>query len=150
MIIASLFTAILFHQLFEGLSLGVRLSTLPPSLPSLSPGSPGRSITYVPPLLTFLFGIITPLGIAVGLLIKHVVHSDAIDPNTLSSPIAGGSVFRGVMSAVSAGLLIYAGCVELLAADFVLDPDMRRSSRWRQTVAVVSLLSGAFAMAMIK
>jgi len=53
------------------------------------------------------------------------------------------------MSGASAGLLIYAGCVELLAGDFVMDADMRKASLGRQVVAVVSLACGALAMALV-
>lgn len=70
--------------------------------------------------------------------------SGASDPT-----VAGGTTFRGVMAAISAGLLIYASCVELLAGDFVMDADLRKSPRGRQTLAVISLLAGAVGMAMI-
>ncbi|KAG8925487.1 high-affinity Zn(2+) transporter zrt1 [Tulasnella sp. 418] len=143
----TLLTAILFHQLFEGLSLGVRLSTLPSTIPDPSALSasensrpPTRSLRFVPPLLAFLFGITTPAGIALGILLKHTHKS-------LST--ANSSTFGGVMSAISAGLLIYAGTVELLGGDFVNDADMRRSSRGRQTMAFLSLGVGATGMALI-
>lgn len=162
--IASLLTAILFHQLFEGLSLGVRLASLPSHLPPFaatgpSSGSRNISIRFVPHTLALLFGITTPVGILVGLLIQKIMHADFTRPegpvndslmSTASGPIAiGGTTFRGVMAAVSAGLLIYAGCVELLAGDFVMDADLRKSPRGRQILAVVSLLAGAFGMALI-
>ncbi|KAG8990329.1 hypothetical protein FRB94_010179 [Tulasnella sp. JGI-2019a] len=144
----SLLTAIIFHQLFEGLSLGVRFSCLPTSIPR-SPASPSstprcRSIRYVPHILTFLFAITTPVGIIVGLIIKSTIQSQAVDT------IPGGSTFRGVMAAISAGLLIYASCVELLAGDFVNDVDLRKSSKGRQTTALLSLICGAIAMALIR
>ena len=53
------------------------------------------------------------------------------------------------MSAISAGMLIYAACVEMLAGDFVLDPTLWRSGVGRQVVALVSLLAGVMAMAVI-
>lgn len=56
---------------------------------------------------------------------------------------------RGVMSAISAGMLIYATCVEMLAGDFTADPSLMRGSRKRQALAVVSLLIGAGAMAVL-
>lgn len=51
------------------------------------------------------------------------------------------------MSALSAGTLIYAATVELLAADFVADPQLKRGSVRRQLLALVSLLAGVAAMA---
>ena len=56
---------------------------------------------------------------------------------------------RGLASAVSAGLLIYASCVELLAGDFVANPKMRQAGIRRQAVALTSLLAGAAGMAVI-
>ena len=56
---------------------------------------------------------------------------------------------QGLMSAISAGMLIYAACVEMLAADFVMDPTLWRSGWVRQGVAVGSLVLGACAMGAI-
>ena len=53
------------------------------------------------------------------------------------------------MSAMSAGMLIYAACVEMLAGDFVMDPLMWRSSVRRQAMAVGSLVMGVGAMAAV-
>ena len=55
--LATLVTAILFHQLFEGLSLGVRIAALPAGGP--------RALR---PALVVLFALTTPLGMAAGLL----------------------------------------------------------------------------------
>ncbi|KAF9815146.1 hypothetical protein IEO21_04764 [Rhodonia placenta] len=90
----SLATAIMFHQLFEGLSLGIRIATLS-------------------------------------------AVSNAKEKITL---------IRGLMSALSAGMLIYAACVEMLAGDFVLDPHLWRTSVRRQALALGSLLLGVVAM----
>jgi solute carrier family 39 (zinc transporter), member 1/2/3 len=62
--LASLVTAIVFHQLFEGLSLGIRISSLPTSK------NERDSSGHVPLLkatLMILFAITTPVGIVVGL-----------------------------------------------------------------------------------
>ena len=59
------------------------------------------------------------------------------------------TLIRGLMSALSAGMLIYASCVEMLAGDFVLDPHLWRSSVRRQACAVVSLLAGCVAMGVV-
>lgn len=56
---------------------------------------------------------------------------------------------QGIMSAISAGMLIYAACVEMLAADFVMDPHLWRSGVGRQAMALISLLAGAVAMAAV-
>lgn len=122
-------TAIVFHQLFEGLSLGVRIAGLPPG------ASPSRALK---PALMILFAVTTPLGIATGLLLLS--DWDAADL----------LLAEGVLSAVSAGMLIYAATVEMLAADFVLDPGFARLPARRQAVALGSLILGATAMALLK
>ena len=53
------------------------------------------------------------------------------------------------MAAVSAGMLIYAASVEMLAGDFIMDPSLWKSSVGRQALALISLLVGASAMAVI-
>lgn len=56
---------------------------------------------------------------------------------------------QGVMAAVSAGMLIYAASVEMLAGDFIMDPSLWKSGVGRQALALISLLVGASAMAAI-
>ena len=53
------------------------------------------------------------------------------------------------MSAISAGMLIYAACVEMLAGDFLMDVGLWRSGFWKQVVAVVSLAVGVVGMASV-
>lgn len=89
----------------------------------------------LPLLLASLFALATPAGMLVGILLRTAPR-DAY-------------LVRGLASAVSAGLLIYASCVELLAGDFVADPKMRKAGLKRQAAAVGSLLAGAAGMAII-
>ncbi|KAJ7280195.1 Zinc/iron permease [Mycena rebaudengoi] len=98
----SLLTAVIFHQLFEGLSLGIRIASLP-----ASPNAP--RVDWFSVTLSLLFALTTPTGLTVGVLAfsKHA----RLQPSTL--------LIKGVMSAVSAGMLIYAATVEMIAADFV-------------------------------
>lgn len=56
---------------------------------------------------------------------------------------------QGVMAAVSAGMLIYAASVEMLAGDFIMDPSLWKSGVYKQALALISLLVGASAMAFI-
>ncbi|KAG9225447.1 hypothetical protein CCMSSC00406_0002950 [Pleurotus cornucopiae] len=128
----SLVTAIFFHQLFEGLSLGIRIASLPPPTDKSS-----RSL--LAPALSALFAVTTPAGILIGLL-----------------SLGGGQgahlrLTQGLMSAISAGMLIYAACVEMLAADFVNDPHMHMGVGGvrRQAVALSSLLGGVLLMTLV-
>lgn len=57
---------------------------------------------------------------------------------------------QGLMSAISAGMLIYAACVEMLAGDFVMDPILWRSGIAKQALALGSLLAGVVAMALME
>jgi solute carrier family 39 (zinc transporter), member 1/2/3 len=57
---------------------------------------------------------------------------------------------QGVLSAMSAGMLIYAACIEMLAGDFVMDPTMWRSGLRRQLMALLSLVAGVAAMSAIE
>ncbi|KAG1764467.1 zinc iron permease [Suillus occidentalis] len=129
----SLLVAIIFHQLFEGLSLGIRIASLP--------SSDDGGIKYMAVLrstLVILFAITNPVGIAIGLLAFRRGHD-----------VAEMLLIQGIMSAVSAGMLMYAACVEMLAGDFVMDPILWRSEPWKQALALVSLGAGVIAMALV-
>jgi zinc transporter 1/2/3 len=54
----------------------------------------------------------------------------------------GVKVAEGVLCAVSAGMLIYAACVKMLAADFVLDLTLWRASKSRWLLALASVTMG--------
>ncbi|KAH7886695.1 zinc iron permease [Phlebopus sp. FC_14] len=129
----SLLVAIIFHQLFEGLSLGIRIASLPSSH-DLRP----KCFIFLKPILTGLFAITTPIGIILGIAIfgqgKDLAHMRLI---------------QGLMCAISAGMLIYAACVEMLAGDFVMDPILWRSGLGKQALALVSLAAGVTAMALV-
>jgi solute carrier family 39 (zinc transporter), member 1/2/3 len=126
----SLLIAVTFHQLFEGLSLGIRIASLPAS---------SNRTTSLKAVLAVLFAITVPIGISIGLL--------TLRRNGVNGPQL--QFVQGIMSAVSAGMLVYAACVEMLAGDFVMDPLLWRSGFRRQALAVVSLLAGAAGMSII-
>jgi len=63
--LASLVTAIVFHQLFEGLSLGIRIAGLPSSNKEQEYR---RSFSLLKTTLMMSFAITTPVGIVAGLL----------------------------------------------------------------------------------
>jgi hypothetical protein len=84
-------------EMFEGLGLGSRLAILP--LPS--------RYKWVPYAGGILYSAITPLGIAAGLGVRT-----SYDPDS-----ATASIVSGVLDAISAGVLLYTGMIELLAHD---------------------------------
>lgn len=162
-IIATLLTAIVFHQLFEGLSLGIRISSLP--------DNSGKH-RLLPIILCSLFAITAPLGLLLGIAVfpasppRQDQLNFAVIPSTsglLSQqefPIYQGQwqlspdthialLIRGLMCSMSAGMLIYASAVEMLAGDFVMSAELRQLTWGKQAIALISLIMGTCAMAVI-
>ena len=124
-----LLLAIVFHQTFEGLALGSRIAALT-VFPESSPK---------PWLMCLAYGTTTPIGQAIGLVTREMY-----DPASQT-----GLLMVGVMNAVSSGLLLFAGLVELLAEDFLTDESyvsLRGRRRWEACVAVGA---GAEGMALV-
>jgi zinc transporter 1/2/3 len=88
-----LFVVVVFHQTFEGLGVGARLAYV--NLPA--------SYNWVPVAAAALYGLATPVGIAAGLGVR----------STYNPGSATASIVSGVMDALSAGILIYTGLVEV-------------------------------------
>ncbi|KIK93827.1 hypothetical protein PAXRUDRAFT_144191 [Paxillus rubicundulus Ve08.2h10] len=124
-----LFVVIIFHQTFEGLGIGSRLAfmNLPPRY------------NFVPVCAAILYAITTPLGIAVGLGIRNTYNPDSTT----------ASIVSGVMDALSAGILIYTGLVELLAHEFIFNKDMNTASNGKVAYAVCCMLLGTGVMALL-
>lgn len=124
-----LLIAISFHQTFEGLALGSRIAAIPSF----------RTDSIKPWAMSLMYGITTPIGQAIGL----AVHS-LYDPESQF-----GLLMVGIVNAISAGLLIYAGLVQLLAEDFLSDRsyvDLRGRRRLEASGAVVC---GSLLMALV-
>ncbi|KAI9463845.1 zinc iron permease [Boletus coccyginus] len=141
----TLLIALIFHQLFEGLSLGIRIASLPSSQESGF-----KYLNMLKPTLACLFAITTPAGILLGILIfAHNNDTGASQTHHSTLDLTYMRVTQGIMSAISAGMLIYAACVEMLAGDFVMDPILWRSGVWKQALALFSLAAGVTAMALV-
>lgn len=123
-----LFPAIVFHQIFEGLGLGARLAFLPTQMG-----------TFLPCLLALAYSITTPIGMAIGLGLR----------NTYTSDTPTGYYVTGIFDAISAGILIYTGLVELLAHDFVFNQKMHRAPMWKVAINIIELMIGAGVMALL-
>ena len=126
-----LLVAISFHQTFEGLALGSRISALIPSL--FGP----RSIK--PWLMALAYGTTTPIGQALGLWM-HKLY----DPASMM-----GLLSVGITNAISSGLLLFAGLVELLAEDFLSDRSYEVLRGRRRIEACVSVAAGGVLMAIV-
>jgi zinc transporter ZupT len=126
-----LLVAISFHQTFEGFALGSRIASL---IPALFPPSSTR-----PWLMALAYGTTTPIGQAIG-LIMHNLYDPASEM---------GLLMVGFTNAISSGLLVFAGLVELLAEDFLSDTSYETLKGRRRVEACVSVLAGAILMALV-
>jgi solute carrier family 39 (zinc transporter), member 1/2/3 len=102
---ATLYPVIVFHQAFEGLGIGARLSAIP--FP--------RRLRWMPWVLCLAYGLTTPIAIAIALGLRTTYNAGSFTANVVS----------GVLDSTSAGILIYTGFVELLARDFLFNPDRK-------------------------
>jgi solute carrier family 39 (zinc transporter), member 1/2/3 len=94
----TLFVVVIFHQMFEGLALGSRLAILP-----FAKGS------RLPWFLALAYAAVTPLGMAIGLGVR----------TTYDSASQTALLVSGILDAISSGILLYTGLVELLAHEFL-------------------------------
>ncbi|KAJ1716949.1 zinc-iron transporter [Aspergillus flavus] len=124
---ATLYPVLVFHQSFEGLGIGARMSAIP-----------FGKHTWLPWILCAMYGLTTPISIAIGLGVRTTYNP--------GSKVA--LIVQGVLNAISAGVLIYSGLVELLARDFLFDPD-RTKRRSQLSFMVFCTLLGAGIMALI-
>lgn len=126
-----LLVAICFHQTFEGFALGSRIASLIPGL--FSPSS------MKPWLMSLAYGMTTPIGQAIGLMLHNLY-----DPASTA-----GLLMVGITNAISSGLLLFAGLVELLAEDFLSDASYATLRGRRRIEACVAVASGAVLMALV-
>lgn len=123
--------AISFHQTFEGFALGSRIASL---IPDLFPPSSVR-----PWLMCLAYGTTTPIGQAIGLIVHNLY-----DPTS-----ATGLLMVGITNAMSSGLLLFAGLVELLAEDFLSDSSYKTLTGRHRLEACVAVTCGAMLMAFV-
>ncbi|KAB5540598.1 hypothetical protein GE09DRAFT_260990 [Coniochaeta sp. 2T2.1] len=149
----TLFIVILFHQMFEGIALGSRIASIGKKSPSLLPSSgdvtptsdKGQSGTHTcgpdvnaaevfqsplslrnKLLMVLAFSLVTPIGMAIGIGVLHRFNGN--DPSTL--------IALGTLDALSAGILIWVGIVEMWARDWMHNGELVDSS------ALVTFLGG--------
>lgn len=123
-----LYPVLVFHQSFEGLGIGARMSAIP--FP--------RRYSWLPWALCAGYGLTTPIAIAAGLGVRTTYNAGSFTANVVS----------GVLDSISAGILIYTGLVELLARDFLFNPDLTREKK-RLTFMVVCVFIGTGVMALL-
>lgn len=58
-------------------------------------------------------------------------------------------IVNGVFDAISGGILLYTGLVELLAHEFMFNPEMRKAGLQMQLCAYGCVFVGVFVMALL-
>ena len=89
----TLYPVLVFHQSFEGLGLGARLSAIP---------FPDR-YKWLPWTLCTGYGLTTPIAIAIGLGIRMTYNAGSFTANVVS----------GIFDSTSSGILLWTGLVEV-------------------------------------
>ncbi|KAK1990652.1 ZIP zinc transporter [Colletotrichum falcatum] len=120
--------AISFHQTFEGLALGSRIAAIQLPRSSLRPW-----------LMVLAFGGTTPLGQLIGLVVHNLY-----DPMSQT-----GLLMVGFMNSISAGLLLFAGLVQLLAEDFLSEKSYKILHGRKRLNAYMAVVGGASLMAIV-
>ncbi|EGU81899.1 hypothetical protein FOXB_07604 [Fusarium oxysporum f. sp. conglutinans Fo5176] len=145
---------IIFHQLFEGIALGTRIASLgygqmPLALGhshshSAPPPSVERTGTSTVPLWKKLvlasgFAVVTPIGMAIGIGVLNVFNGN--DPATL--------IAIGTLDALSAGILVWVGLVEMWAQDWMLGGELSDASPLTTLLALFGLVCGMVLMSLL-
>ncbi|KAJ2707104.1 hypothetical protein FB645_001080 [Coemansia sp. IMI 203386] len=124
----TLLAAISFHQFFEGMALGTRISAL--------------SFSRRPVLIAFLnalvFALTTPLGQVIGIGIRQ-----SFAPRSPASLMT-----MGVLDGLSAGILMYSAVVNLLVEEFSA-AEFRKYRGMEKTLYFVAMYTGCTAMSVI-
>ena len=125
---STLYPVVIFHQSFEGLGIGARLSAIP---------FPKR-LSWMPWVLCLGYGLTTPIAIAIGLGVRTTYDNSSFTAN----------VVNGVFDSISAGILLYTGFVEMIARDFLFNPH-RTNKKDQLAFMIICLFLGAAIMALL-
>ncbi|CAM1505868.1 Fc.00g115050.m01.CDS01 [Cosmosporella sp. VM-42] len=154
---------IIFHQMFEGIALGTRIASLGqgnalglhshagnmhshghlhaqsspvPQVDSLVPSS----VSLMKKLcLAAGFALVTPIGMAIGIGVLNTFNGN--DPSTI--------IAIGTLDALSAGILVWVGLVEMWAHDWMLGGELTDAGWLTTTLAMFGLLSGMILMSVL-
>ncbi|EDO18234.1 hypothetical protein Kpol_543p64 [Vanderwaltozyma polyspora DSM 70294] len=126
----TLFIVLVFHQMFEGLGLGTRLAE----------ANWPHSKRYTPWLMALGFTLTTPIAIAIGIGVRY-----SWIPGSRKSLIA-----NGVFDAISSGILIYTGLVELMAHEFLFSNQFKGPGGFKRMLSAYFVMCcGAALMAVL-
>ncbi|CCE79795.1 Piso0_002886 [Millerozyma farinosa CBS 7064] len=122
----TLFIVIVFHQFFEGVSLGSRIVEMK------------RVKLWVKLVMALIYAIVTPLGMAIGIGVIHKFNGN--DPSTI--------IALGTLDSFSAGILIWTGLVEMLFHDWFIGP-LKNASMAKTTMSMTALIAGIALMSLL-
>ncbi|CAL9737123.1 zinc-regulated transporter 2 [Monosporozyma servazzii] len=126
----TLFIVLIFHQMFEGLGLGTRIAET--HWP--------ENRKYTPWLMALAFAVTTPIAVAIGIGVRH-----SFVPGSRKALIS-----NGVFDAISSGILIYTGLVELMAHEFLFSNQFKGKEGIKKMLfAYVIMCLGAGLMALL-
>lgn len=125
----TLYVVLVFHQSFEGLGIGARLSAIP------WPTGYPEWIKYA---LCIAYGLVTPVSVAIGIGVRETYVAGSFT----------SSIVSGVLDSLSCGILIYTGMIELLARDFIFNKAARSDLR-QLSYSCICLCIGAALMALL-
>lgn len=86
-----------------------------------------------------VYALCTPIGMAIGLGIRTNYNPQSATANIVS----------GILDAISAGILLYTGLVELLAHEFLFNDAMRKAPASKVAFGVICTMLGAGIMASV-
>ena len=122
----TLIPALVFHQFFEGFALGARLAEV------------GFSIWNEISLM-LIYSLSCPIGIAIGIGITSTYNQNSTTANLV----------EGSFDAISAGIILYVGFVQMLAIEFTKDYKAAASDYRKQIALWCGMYFGAGIMAFI-
>lgn len=167
----TLFVVIVFHQMFEGVALGTRIASIghhtntdradagngPEGQDKASSSSARdtaaaenggdtdgserrQSLSMLNKLLmATAFALTTPIGMAIGVGVLHNFNSN--NPKTL--------ITIGTLNALSAGILVWVGVVEMWAGDWMFGGELENAGPMVTTLAGGGLVAGMALMSLL-
>ena len=123
---SSLLIAVCFHQMFEGIALGVLVAN-------------ARLKQFTKMFLGALYTLTTPLGISIGIGVR-----DSFNSNSLSA-----IVIIGVLNSLSAGILMYNTYCELVSQEVNHNKSFSGYSNGFKTICLLFMYSGAVCMGIL-
>ncbi|GAW17762.1 hypothetical protein ANO14919_072290 [Xylariales sp. No.14919] len=164
----TLFVIIVFHQAFEGIALGSRIATAgrlvkhtedgsgagspvdnktvpaasgtASNSASLNEGGTWKPLSMLQKLaMATAFAVVTPIGMAIGIGVLHQFNGN--DPSTV--------IAIGTLDALSAGILLWVGVVEMWATDWLFGGELENAKASTTALGGFGLVAGMVLMGLL-